>query len=487
MRVHPSLDPLLVDASSLKLHPANPRLGDVSAIVDSIEENGVYRPVYAQRSTGYVLAGNHTFQAMLALRAKRVPVLYLDVDDEQALRILLIDNRSADLGTYDNQQLADLLEGLSESDHGLAGTGYVPDDLAELLDALATADEALQDDFEEEQERAELAGRAFGVFDRELVISTALDHFLVQGYPYRRLPLHQCMQEINALAALPLDRLRLTTLGYAVADTYHPHRLSAQVGTQASPVQAIADPARLRHGLNMISDAGNAITDAAVRTIANFVHGAQACANFRPGFALSLYKRFAPDHARVLDTSTGFGGRLVGFLASSCSSYVGIDPNSTTHASNQMLAADLAADKEVTLINLPAEDVDPDGLGTCDFAFTSPPYFSKEHYSDEPTQSYLRYPFGDAWRKGFLAKMIKLQYELLRPGSRNVINIADVTIASQTYPLVEWTISEALSCGFELEAREDFPLGQKRVPGSGTAREAVEPVLVFRKPEGVIK
>src|SRR4051812_45419990 len=142
MRVHPALDSLLVDASKIKLHPANPRVGDVGTIVDSIEANGVYRPVYVQRSTGYVLAGNHTYQAMLALGADRVPAIMLDVDDEQALRILLIDNRIPDLGSYDNQQLADLLEGLSTSDRGLVGTGYGPSDLDELLAAIADTDAA---------------------------------------------------------------------------------------------------------------------------------------------------------------------------------------------------------------------------------------------------------------------------------------------------------------------------------------------------------
>ncbi len=53
----------------------------------------------------------------------------MDVTDEVARRIVLADNRTADLGTYDDQILVDLLKGMSDLD----GTGYDADDLLALL------------------------------------------------------------------------------------------------------------------------------------------------------------------------------------------------------------------------------------------------------------------------------------------------------------------------------------------------------------------
>lgn len=108
------------DSDPLKEHPRNPRRGNVEAIEESVEANGWYGAVVAQKSTGYILAGNHRYRVAVAKGAKEVPVIWHDVDDETALRILLADNRTADLGTYDEETLTELLEGLET----LEGTGY---------------------------------------------------------------------------------------------------------------------------------------------------------------------------------------------------------------------------------------------------------------------------------------------------------------------------------------------------------------------------
>lgn len=117
-----------VPAGDISPHPDNARRGDVDKIVDSMRTNGVYRPVIVQRSTGHIIAGNHTYRALLAIGREQIPVIYRDVDDETAVRIMLADNRTADLGTYDDKALLALLDGLADLD----GTGYTTADLAEL-------------------------------------------------------------------------------------------------------------------------------------------------------------------------------------------------------------------------------------------------------------------------------------------------------------------------------------------------------------------
>lgn len=118
-----------VTPTTLTPHPKNPRQGDIGAISESITTNGVYRPVIAQKSTGYILAGNHTYKALCALGHQTIPVTYVDVDEPTAQRIMLADNRTADLGTYDHESLIALLENVDTLD----GTGYDHDDLTQLL------------------------------------------------------------------------------------------------------------------------------------------------------------------------------------------------------------------------------------------------------------------------------------------------------------------------------------------------------------------
>lgn len=125
-----------VKLTSLTPHPNNPRNGDVPAIVESIETNGWFGTIVAQRSTGHVLAGNHRLIAAQKLGIDEVPVYWADVDDDAARRILLTDNRTSDLAIYDEVALADILAGVADTDTGLTGTGYDVDDLADILATL---------------------------------------------------------------------------------------------------------------------------------------------------------------------------------------------------------------------------------------------------------------------------------------------------------------------------------------------------------------
>ncbi len=122
-----------VPTDRLRPHPDNPRRGDVEAIRDSLQAHGQYRPIVVNRPTMEVLVGNHTLRAAKALGWPEIAANLIDVDAEQARRILLVDNRTNDLAGYNPQALADLLSELPD----LEGTGYDHDALGELLDELA--------------------------------------------------------------------------------------------------------------------------------------------------------------------------------------------------------------------------------------------------------------------------------------------------------------------------------------------------------------
>lgn len=109
-----------IDIDSAKPYPKNPRVGDITAIQESLRTNGQFRPIVIQKSTDYILGGNHTWKAAKAEKWKKISATYVDVDDEQAKRIVLADNRTNDLATYDTAILADILKSLPSP----VGTGY---------------------------------------------------------------------------------------------------------------------------------------------------------------------------------------------------------------------------------------------------------------------------------------------------------------------------------------------------------------------------
>lgn len=117
--------------SALKYRDRNPRRGNVAMIKQSLEKNGLYRPIVVKRDTLEVLAGNHTLKAAQELGWEEITCSLIDCDDETAARIVLVDNKSNDAAGYDNKLLAEILDEMPD----LAGTGWNMAEVEELVDA----------------------------------------------------------------------------------------------------------------------------------------------------------------------------------------------------------------------------------------------------------------------------------------------------------------------------------------------------------------
>ena len=140
----------VVDVETLKHHPKNPRKGNIESIRESIRVNGFYGALVVQKSTNYVLAGNHRLKAAKAEGITEVPAAFVDVDDETAIKIVLADNRTNDVAEYDDAALAELLASVSNQ-YGFDGTGFDEEFLSGLISQMTVPD--FQPATEEEQGR----------------------------------------------------------------------------------------------------------------------------------------------------------------------------------------------------------------------------------------------------------------------------------------------------------------------------------------------
>lgn len=125
------------EAVSIKVpkpHPRNPRIGDVDAVAESLKEHGQFKPIVMNRRNGFIAAGHHTWMAARKLGWEEIQVVWIDVDEKQHQKIMLIDNKTSDAGTYDEAVLAEILAGMSDD---LVGTGYSPADLQDLIDSVS--------------------------------------------------------------------------------------------------------------------------------------------------------------------------------------------------------------------------------------------------------------------------------------------------------------------------------------------------------------
>jgi len=147
----------IVSVDAVRPHPRNVNEGNIDAIAASMRANGFYGALRVQRSSGHICAGNHSWRAAKEIGLKQVPVIYLDITDDQALRIMLADNQTAREAHNREQELADLLGEIQLTSDGLLGTGFDDGALDDLLkrlgdSALAGAEAAGGDPVEEEEE-----------------------------------------------------------------------------------------------------------------------------------------------------------------------------------------------------------------------------------------------------------------------------------------------------------------------------------------------
>jgi hypothetical protein len=152
--------------------------------------------------------------------------------------------------------------------------------------------------------------------------------------------------------------------------------------------------------------------------------------------------------------------------------YIGVDPH--PDASRAFTALATAFKSGLVFHNAPFEEVDLGDL-QADLVFTSPPYFSVERYSNEPTQSWVRYKTWDSWIQGFLTPFVQKSFAYLRTGGVFCVNTKDVRVRNKVMPIGGEVVRLALKAGFTHEATMTLPLGR-----IGKVVQS-EPIFVFRK------
>jgi len=116
-----------VPMTALQIDSRNARKGNVQAIASSLKEFGQHRAIVAQKTTGKIIAGNHTFLAAQVLGWNTVAVCWVDDDDEKSIRRGIADNATGDMAIWDENKLAELLKEVGSDIPGVS---------ADLIDRL---------------------------------------------------------------------------------------------------------------------------------------------------------------------------------------------------------------------------------------------------------------------------------------------------------------------------------------------------------------
>jgi len=131
-----------VPIGDLRPDAGNPRRisdDELEALTRSIKEFGLVDPIIARREGETVIAGHQRLVAARRLGLKAVPVVFVDISEEQSRLLNLALNRIS--GDWDNELLARLLADLNAvPDIDLSLSGFGDDELKKLLKSLDARD-----------------------------------------------------------------------------------------------------------------------------------------------------------------------------------------------------------------------------------------------------------------------------------------------------------------------------------------------------------
>ena len=209
--------------------------------------------------------------------------------------------------------------------------------------------------------------------------------------------------------------------------------------------------------------------------------------NFKPMNARAVWEYICPVfRGNLLDFSSGYGGRMLGAMTSNLRyHYTGIDPNTRTFQGLEALGQ-LLDEQNIgsgyAMNCMTSEEFAP-APKFYDAAFSSPPYFNLETYTDEPTQCMNRYTTLSAWFDGYVAPTLQMVHKALADDGIYAVNIADYKNGKEQFAIVDQWKELSKQVGFEYQETVDMILNVRPGVGNNKLEKAYksEGIYIFRK------
>lgn len=315
--------------------------------------------------------------------------------------------------------------------------------------------------------------------EKERYVNKTFGYYRKYGFPYfptskefRKREFIKLMQ-FSDKKLIQGKKIQQTMHGLSLAWSYMPHSWDVVCNNKKTPLDVFNDDVEFKKVIKKRMTMGDNISDNGIRKMLKLYTGVQSVSNFRPTAASALYSHFCNSGDTVLDPSCGFGGRLLGAIKAGVN-YIGYDPCVSTFEGLQEIKKDFGDTISVKLVNKGSEFIQESNV---DFCFTSPPYFDTEKYSNEDTQSYLKFPTYNDWLIGFIQETYKKVFKALKENKYCAVNIAN----TKKYPnLVNDVKREICSTGFEYWDSYSLLLSNPTMNNKQTAYKE-EPILIFKK------
>lgn len=167
-----------VGVEELRRWEENPRNNKaaISHVAESIERFGFASPIIARAEDKTIIAGHTRYEAALQLGLESVPVRFMNLSLADSKLLALADNKTAEIATWDEEELEKVLQSLVDEGHNVEGLGWNEEELQELID-LSEPSEAEDEppEVREDEEPSSQLGEVYQLGEHRLICGDSTD------------------------------------------------------------------------------------------------------------------------------------------------------------------------------------------------------------------------------------------------------------------------------------------------------------------------
>jgi SAM-dependent methyltransferase len=322
--------------------------------------------------------------------------------------------------------------------------------------------------------------------EKEAWLDEIAEYWRGRGFPYPKYDDRGLRRALGRLKREPVgDDVPTKVVGTKICNHFFPNMYATKQavpvvketgrwrGYRLSPIESFESDKYLRKAIKFCLDYGNSPTSSSLRGAIHMVSG--SVSRFNPLVVKWILSKHIPHGGTYYDFACGWGGRLLGASVAEGVKYLGVDPNTVTNANLLKLAEWLGADADIRCQGSETRPFE-EYLGQVDIAFSSPPYYKLERYTDEETQCYNMYDEYDDWVTNYLEPTISHTRDLLKPGgvfAVNIVNCLGIDFGDLIY-------RTATGCGLKHDHTYRMKISQ-RAGNSKADGDRHEPIYIFRK------
>jgi len=250
----------------------------------------------------------------------------------------------------------------------------------------------------------------------------------------------------HSLSPLNDKNIKQNTRCSNMIQFFMPHMFNLACKGSLSPTEIFNNDEMFKDAILRRLSYGGKCTHSGIKSVLKTYKNNRSVSNFMPSVAKYIYDNLLKEDSTVLDFCAGFGGRMLGAISSkNVKIYECIDPlKENTDGLEKMNNKVNNGDTEVVIHNSTAESIIYNLDKKYDMVFTSPPYFDKEIYSDEKSQSYNLFNTYDKWLNMWLVPMVIQSSELLNDGGIIVLSLGNTHSGRDVTTDLEYKLKDKL-------------------------------------------